>query len=188
MDITTRPAAGVQTATSPAALWEADWGWEWRARLSQSSPYVGMAFGYYGLAWSVLARGGEVQFEKNALMDVKFGAAACIALPAALRQQLIGRPQKRGNAKLALFAVVSAENAMWSPATETALVVPGNFTAHSASHRRPPGSCFTGFGSPCRIRSPVEDSVERLRLMKLSSAARRGTCTRIASRVQKEGP
>ena len=36
-----------------------------------------MAFGYYGLAWSiyssVIARGGEVQFDKNAVMDIKFG-------------------------------------------------------------------------------------------------------------------
>ena len=48
------------------------------AAVSQSSPYVGMAFGYYGLAWSVyssvFARGGEVQFDKNAMMDIKFGA------------------------------------------------------------------------------------------------------------------
>src|SRR4029077_17433608 len=48
------------------------------AAVSQSSPYVGMAFGYYGLAWSVyssvIARGGEVQFDKNAVMDIKFGA------------------------------------------------------------------------------------------------------------------
>jgi hypothetical protein len=46
--------------------------------VSQSSRYVGMAFGYYGLAWSVyssvIARGGEVQFDKNAVMDIKFGA------------------------------------------------------------------------------------------------------------------
>jgi hypothetical protein len=44
--------------------------------LSQSSRYVGMAFGYYGLAWSVysnlIARGGEVQFDKDAMMDIKF--------------------------------------------------------------------------------------------------------------------
>jgi hypothetical protein len=48
------------------------------AAVSQTSPYVGMAFGYYGLAWSVytnvIARGAEVQFDKNAMMDVKFGA------------------------------------------------------------------------------------------------------------------
>jgi hypothetical protein len=48
------------------------------AAISQSSPYVGMAFGYYGLAWSVyssvIGRGGEVEFEKNAMMDIKFGA------------------------------------------------------------------------------------------------------------------
>ena len=46
--------------------------------LSQTSPYVGMAFGYYGLAWSVyssvIGRGGEVEFERNAMMDIKFGA------------------------------------------------------------------------------------------------------------------
>ncbi len=48
------------------------------AAVSQTSPYVGMAFGYYGFAWSVysnvIARGGEVQFDKNAMMDIKFGA------------------------------------------------------------------------------------------------------------------
>ena len=48
------------------------------AAISQSSPYVGMAFAYYGLAWSayssVIGRGAEVEFEKNAMMDVKFGA------------------------------------------------------------------------------------------------------------------
>jgi len=48
------------------------------AAAAQSSKYVGMAFGYYGLAWSVyssvIARGGEVQFDKNAAMDIKFGA------------------------------------------------------------------------------------------------------------------
>jgi len=48
------------------------------AAIAQTSPYVGMAFGYYGLACSVyrniVARGGEVQFEKNAMMDIKFGA------------------------------------------------------------------------------------------------------------------
>ena len=48
------------------------------AAASQSSKYVGLAFGYYGLAWSVyanvIARGGEVQFSKNAMMDIKFGA------------------------------------------------------------------------------------------------------------------
>jgi hypothetical protein len=46
--------------------------------IAQSSKYVGMAFGYYGLAWSVysnvIARGGEVEFPKNAMMDITFGA------------------------------------------------------------------------------------------------------------------
>ena len=45
---------------------------------AQSSPYVGMAFGFYGMAWSVysnvIAPGGEVQFNKNAVIDIKFGA------------------------------------------------------------------------------------------------------------------
>lgn len=45
---------------------------------SQTSPYVGMAFGYYGLAWSVystvVGRGADVEFEKNAMMDIKFAA------------------------------------------------------------------------------------------------------------------
>jgi hypothetical protein len=39
---------------------------------------LGMAFGYYGLAWSVYSsvidRGAAVEFEKNAMMDIKFGA------------------------------------------------------------------------------------------------------------------
>jgi hypothetical protein len=46
--------------------------------VSQSSRFVGMAFGYYGLAWSVysaaIASGGEVQFDKNATLDIRFGA------------------------------------------------------------------------------------------------------------------
>jgi hypothetical protein len=45
---------------------------------AQTSPYVGMAFGFYGMAWSVysnlLARGAEVQFNRNAVIDIKFGA------------------------------------------------------------------------------------------------------------------
>jgi hypothetical protein len=36
------------------------------------------AKGYYGLAWSVyssvVGRGGEVQFDQNASMEIKFGA------------------------------------------------------------------------------------------------------------------
>ena len=39
-----------------------------------------MALGNYGLAWSVyssgVARGGEVQFDKNAMMGIGFGARA----------------------------------------------------------------------------------------------------------------
>lgn len=48
------------------------------ALAAQSSRYVGTAFGIYGMAWSVyssvVARGGEVQFGKNAVVDIKFGA------------------------------------------------------------------------------------------------------------------
>ena len=50
------------------------------AAVSQTSPYVGMAFAYYGLAWtvysSVIGRGGEVEFDRNAMMEVRFGARA----------------------------------------------------------------------------------------------------------------
>jgi hypothetical protein len=44
---------------------------------SQGSKYIGMAFGYYGLALSVysnvVAKGGEIVFNQNAMMDVRFG-------------------------------------------------------------------------------------------------------------------
>jgi hypothetical protein len=43
---------------------------------AQSSRNVGAAFGYYGLGWSVystvVARGAEVQFGKNAVIDIGF--------------------------------------------------------------------------------------------------------------------
>ena len=45
---------------------------------AQSSRTVGTVFGYYGLAWSVfstvIARGREVEFDKNAMIDVGFNA------------------------------------------------------------------------------------------------------------------
>jgi hypothetical protein len=51
--------------------------------LSQSSRYVGTAFGLYGMAWSVysnvVARGGEVEFDKNAVIDIRFGSRAPVA-------------------------------------------------------------------------------------------------------------
>jgi hypothetical protein len=51
--------------------------------IAQRSRYVGMSFGYYGLAWSVfsnvIARGSEVRFEKNALLEIKFGGRAAPA-------------------------------------------------------------------------------------------------------------
>jgi hypothetical protein len=44
--------------------------------ISQSSRYAGAAFGYYGMAWSlystVIARGSEVEFGKNAMVDIRF--------------------------------------------------------------------------------------------------------------------
>jgi hypothetical protein len=43
---------------------------------AQSSRNVGAVFGYYGMAWSVystiVARGAEVQFDKNAVIDIGF--------------------------------------------------------------------------------------------------------------------
>ena len=50
------------------------------AGISQSSRYVGEAFGYYGMAWSlfstVFARGSEVQFGKDAMVDIRFDTRA----------------------------------------------------------------------------------------------------------------
>jgi hypothetical protein len=47
---------------------------------AQSSRNVGAALGYYGLAWSVfstvVARGPEVQFDKNAVVDIGFNTRA----------------------------------------------------------------------------------------------------------------
>jgi hypothetical protein len=47
------------------------------AAAAQSSPIVGTALGYYGMAWSVytniISRGAEVEFGKNAAMDIRFG-------------------------------------------------------------------------------------------------------------------
>ncbi|MCU1337638.1 MAG: hypothetical protein JWO19_3219 [Bryobacterales bacterium] len=47
---------------------------------AQSSRNVGAAFGYYGMAWSVystvVARGAEVQFGKNAVIDIGFNQLA----------------------------------------------------------------------------------------------------------------
>jgi len=46
------------------------------AAVAQSSRYVGTAFGYYGMAWSLyatlIARGAEVQFGKDAMVDIRF--------------------------------------------------------------------------------------------------------------------
>ncbi len=48
------------------------------AAAAQSSKYVGTALGFYGMAWSVyssvIARGGEVSFNRNAVIDIKFDA------------------------------------------------------------------------------------------------------------------
>lgn len=48
--------------------------------ISQSSRWVGTAFGYYGMAWSLfstlIARGSEVQFGKDAMIDIRFDTRA----------------------------------------------------------------------------------------------------------------
>jgi hypothetical protein len=48
------------------------------AAASQGSRYIGAAFGYYGMAWSVytnvIARGTEVQFGKNARIAIRFNS------------------------------------------------------------------------------------------------------------------
>lgn len=50
------------------------------AGIAQSSKYVGSAFGYYGMAWSLystlIARGSEVEFGKDAMVDIRFDARA----------------------------------------------------------------------------------------------------------------
>jgi hypothetical protein len=47
------------------------------AAAAQGSRYIGAALGYYGMAWSVyanvIARGGEVEFDRNAVIDIRFG-------------------------------------------------------------------------------------------------------------------
>ena len=49
---------------------------------SRTSPNVGAALGYYGLAWSVylniVARGSEVEFRKNASLEVRFGGRTAV--------------------------------------------------------------------------------------------------------------
>ena len=61
------------------------------AAAAQSSKLVGSALGMYGMAWSVyntvLARGPEVQFDNNAALDIRFGAAR---KPAAAASKLRG--------------------------------------------------------------------------------------------------
>ena len=73
-DITGKANSNISGRTLGGGL---GFGLLWSA-LSQSSKYVGMAFGYYGLAWSVysnvIARGGDVEFKENAMMDITFGA------------------------------------------------------------------------------------------------------------------
>jgi len=52
--------------------------------IAQSSRYVGMGFAYYGLAWSVysniISRGAEVHFEKNAVLELRFGGRTAPAI------------------------------------------------------------------------------------------------------------
>ena len=48
--------------------------------VAQSSRYVGAALGYYGMGWAVystvIARGNEVQFDKNSVVDIGFNPRA----------------------------------------------------------------------------------------------------------------
>jgi hypothetical protein len=47
---------------------------------AKASPNAARGLGFYGLAWSVyrnvIARGNEVAFQRNAAIDVRFGARA----------------------------------------------------------------------------------------------------------------
>jgi hypothetical protein len=47
--------------------------WAWGFHKAQ---YVGTAFGYYGMAWSlfstVITRGAQVKFGKDAMVDIRF--------------------------------------------------------------------------------------------------------------------
>ena len=65
---------------------------------AQASPIVGEVFGFYGLGWSVysnlVAPGNEVEFDRNAAMDIRFGGRA--PLPAKKFQASAGKPASRG--------------------------------------------------------------------------------------------
>jgi hypothetical protein len=54
---------------------------------ARSSRLTGVALGYYGMAWSlyrnIVARGVEVEFDKDAAMDIRFGSRAA-PVPAAV--------------------------------------------------------------------------------------------------------
>ncbi len=67
------------------------------AAVSQASPVVGKALGLYGLAWSVfsnvVSRGGEVEFAKNAAIDIRFGSR--VPAPASkFRQETAHNPAR----------------------------------------------------------------------------------------------
>jgi len=61
---------------------------------AQSSKIVGSVLGVYGMAWSVYAnivsRGGEVEFENNAAVDIRFGSRAPVGA-AKLRAEAAAR-------------------------------------------------------------------------------------------------
>jgi hypothetical protein len=67
------------------------------AAASQASPNVGRAFAYYGLAWSLysnlIAKGHEVDFEKNTAVDVGFNGRTTGT--GAAEAQNVGKPQDR---------------------------------------------------------------------------------------------
>jgi len=70
----TTPEAATWVAAPWAEVWDSVC---WAAPSLRLRASVGMAFGYYKLAWSVysnvIAKGAEVSFAKNAVLEVKFG-------------------------------------------------------------------------------------------------------------------
>ena len=67
------------------------------AAAAQSSRYVGTALGFYGMAWSVyngvVARGGEVEFQHNAAMDIRFGSRTPAPVSKFVPGSTVGRVQ-----------------------------------------------------------------------------------------------
>ncbi len=62
---------------------------------AQASPNVGLALGYYGMAWNLystlIARGKEVTFEKNAAVDINFNARPSTTQTSANTNKQLGK-------------------------------------------------------------------------------------------------